>query len=189
MMCSISYHTNFFEKIYQFSILGALPPVTARHPNVSLRAALVRRPPCISTPHSRRRPRGIAAAITPFPTEEEHMSTLIEELQQFTGSDQFYRHPLFRKYVYTEGVHYLAEKGQCHWLIDFVLSNQLDKKIKGQPFQVWSITVKDDHSASIQVEDGNENKLHRFELTFTDFPLKTFSLWLVEQTLLLPSEY
>jgi len=117
------------------------------------------------------------------------MSNLLHELRYFTGSEQFFRNPLFPGFVYTEGVQYLAEKAQAYWLIDYVLSNQYEPQIKAQPFQVWEITVKEDDSATIRVEDGNKNKVKQFELNYTDFPLKEFSLWLVDKTLLLPSEY
>ena len=117
------------------------------------------------------------------------MTNLIQELKQFTGSDIVYRNPLFGKFVYTEGVKYLAEKAEAHWLIDYVFSNQLDKKIKAEEFQIWKITVKDDKSAVIRVEDGNDNLVKQFKLEFTDFPLKEFSLWFSNNTLLLPSEW
>lgn len=117
------------------------------------------------------------------------MTNLIEELKQFTGSETFYRHSLYRKFVYTEGVQFLAEKAGAYWLIDYVFSNQLDKKIKAEEFQVWKIKVNDDNSAVIRVEDGNDNMVKRFKLEFTDFPLKEFSLWFSNNTLLLPSEW
>ena len=33
------------------------------------------------------------------------------DLAQFTGSEQFYRHALNRKIVFTEGAHHVAEAG------------------------------------------------------------------------------
>lgn len=117
------------------------------------------------------------------------MTNLIEDLKLFTGSEQFFRNPLFRKFVYTEGVQYLAEKAEAYWLIDYVFSNQLDEEIKLQEFQTWKIKVNDDNTAMIRVEDGNCNLVKEFELTFTDFPLKEFTLWFSNNTLLLPSEW
>jgi len=117
------------------------------------------------------------------------MDDLKHALKQFTGSEQFYRHPLFRRFVYTEGVQFLAERAAAYWLLDNIFGHQTLKSLGPQPFQVWIIRVKDDKSAEITVEDGNDNQLHSFHLDFTTFPLKEFSLWLVEGTLLLPSEY
>ena len=116
-------------------------------------------------------------------------NNLLHELKHFTGSESFYRHPLNRKIVYTEGVQYLAEKANAYWLLDYIVFNQHEPKIKAEEFQVWQIMVKDDNTAIIKVEDGNTNLIKRFELTFTDFPLQDFTLWFVNNTLLLPSEY
>lgn len=117
------------------------------------------------------------------------MSKLLEELKQFTGSDTFYRHPLYRKYVFTEGVKYLAEEAGAFWIIDYIFSNQMEKAIQGQNFQVWELDVQDDESAVFRVEDGNSNLVKQFTIPYTDFPLKTFTLWFIGETLLLPSEY
>ena len=110
-------------------------------------------------------------------------------LKQFTGSQTFYRHPLFRKYVYTEGVKYLAEEAGAYWLIEYVLSNQISKTIQSHPFQVWHLTRQKDNGAIIIVSDGNDNEIIRFHLPFTDFPLQDITLWFIGETLLLPSEY
>ena len=115
--------------------------------------------------------------------------TLTEALSQFTGSETVYRHPLFASCVYTEGVRYLAQEAGAYWLIEYVFSNQLDKTIHSHPFQAWSITVHDDHTAKIRLTDGNDTLIKSFVLTFTDFPLKAFTLWFIDGTLLLPSEY
>lgn len=117
------------------------------------------------------------------------MTNLLAELQHFTGSEKIYRNPLFRKFAYTEGVQYLAEKAGAYWLIDYILSNQIDEQIKAVDFQAWKIKVNDDNSAVIRLEDGNGNLVKEFELEFTDFPLKEFTLWLYNNTLLLPSEW
>ena len=113
---------------------------------------------------------------------------LLTELKYFTGSEQLYFNPLFRKFKYTEGVKFLAEKSNSYWLIDFVLSNQYLTILKNNEFQTWKIKVTG-NKAEITVEDGNHNKLKSFKIDFTDFPLDEFSLWFVYDTLMLPSEY
>lgn len=39
--------------------------------------------------------------------DKQEAYNLIRELQQFTGSETFYRNPLFRGSIYTQGVKYL----------------------------------------------------------------------------------
>lgn len=117
------------------------------------------------------------------------MNNLIQELGQFTGSETVYRHPLFRKFVYTEGVQFLAQKAGAYWLVEYIFSHQLNAKIKMEEFQVWKIKVEEGHRALIWVEDGNNNLVESFKLEFTDFPLPEFTLWFSNNTLLLPSEW
>lgn len=114
---------------------------------------------------------------------------LLNGLDQFYGSDTVYYLPLFPKYKYTEGVRFLAQNVGGYWLLEYIFSNQHDASIKAEEFQVWKIIVRNDNSAVIRVEDGNKNLVKSFDLVFTDFPLKEYSLWFVGGTLLLPSEY
>jgi hypothetical protein len=50
---------------------------------------------------------------------------LLTNLAQFTGTTQWYKHPLYRGLLYTDGIQYLAENAGCYWLIDYVFSNQV----------------------------------------------------------------
>ena len=40
------------------------------------------------------------------------------DLAMFTGSEQFYRHSINRKVVYSEGTRHVAEAGGAYWLLD-----------------------------------------------------------------------
>jgi hypothetical protein len=119
--------------------------------------------------------------------DKQKAYALQRELQQFTGSETFYRHSLFRTFIYTEGVKYLAEQAQAYWLLDHIFAHQ--PELKGERFQVWKIAVCEQGTARITVEDGNDGELTSFDLAYTDFPLDEICLWLVDGTLLLPSEY
>ncbi len=63
------------------------------------------------------------------------------DLAQFTGSQTWYRHPLMRKISYTDGVKFMADKAGAHWLIDMIVSWQLEPKVHEEPFQVWTLTT------------------------------------------------
>ena len=121
------------------------------------------------------------------------MTITPEYLAQFTGSEKFYRHITFRKFVYTEGVKYVAEEGQAYWLIDAILSWQGDPKIKNdimlQRIQFWDLKVFDDNSATLScLRDKNDIAITQ-KIEFTDFPLKNIQFYLSNNTLMLPSEY
>ena len=119
------------------------------------------------------------------------MTDLQQALKQFYGSETFYRHPMNRNIVYTEGVKYLAEHGKAYWLIDDIcFAYQTDQDISKMPFQTWILTKnKEGEGATLRLEDGNGNPIKSFDITFTTFPLPIITLWLIDGTLLLPSEY
>jgi hypothetical protein len=109
-----------------------------------------------------------------------------EELNQFCGTEHYYKH-LFG-IVYTDGIRFLAEECQCYWLIDLVASYQSDVKVKKEEFQVYKLTVNPDHSAIVEITDGNYNIIAQQFVEFTDFPLDEITLWCSNQVLYLPSE-
>lgn len=113
---------------------------------------------------------------------------LLVTLKQFTGTTQWFKHPLFSKFVYTDGVKFLAVNAGAYWLLEFIFSNQTIPKIKAEGFQVWKIKVADS-KAIIKVEEGNDKVIKTFNISYTDFPLDSFTLWFIDGALILPSEY
>lgn len=109
------------------------------------------------------------------------------ELNQFTGTNQYFKHTL-SGYVYTDGVKYLADKAGAYWLIDKILIITRYKK-KLQEFGVWKLSVNDDKIAMLICEDGNGKKQYEEKLDYTDFSMKEVSIWFQNETLFLPSEY
>ena len=106
------------------------------------------------------------------------------ELKQFTGTEHYYRH-WTKRIVFTDGVHYLAEKAGSYWLIDAIASYK-----RKEPFQVWVLKVKEDKSAVLTMqEDTGQPVKVRQVIPFTDFPLDEITLWLIDGILILPSEY
>lgn len=113
--------------------------------------------------------------------------TLDHDLQQFTGTQQYYRH--FTGLLYTDGIHYLAEHAQCHWLIDLVGSYQ--HTLRDIPFQLWQIVVDDNTDSAVVTmrEDTDQPTGIRQDIPYTDFPLEDFSWYCIDNVMLLKSEY
>jgi hypothetical protein len=109
-------------------------------------------------------------------------------LAMHTGSTRWFRH-WTRRLVYTEGVQYLAEKANAYWLIDLVVSWCPHPNLRNEEFVVWKLIVKPDRTATAIANDGNGRELARQDISLTDFPLDKVSLYLTDNTLLLPSEY
>jgi hypothetical protein len=93
----------------------------------------------------------------------------------------------------TDGVKAMAELCNAFWLIDAVVSWQNKKKVRDEPFQVWKLildTDKDSDSAVLIGEDGNDKRIARQEIEYTDFPFpEGITLYFTDGILLLPSEY
>lgn len=112
--------------------------------------------------------------------------TLEDDLRHFTGSTRYFRHPL--GIVYTEGIQYLAEHAGAYWLIDVVASYQ--PRLRSENFQLWEIATQTDRTGVVTMRaDTDEPELVRQDLEYTDFPLREFSFYLVDGTMLLKSEY
>ena len=105
------------------------------------------------------------------------------DLEQFTGTENYYKH-LFSGWCYTDGVKYLAEKSQAYWLIDAIFSYR-----RKEPFQVWTLTKEGSKAVLTMVEDTDLPEKVRQEIPYTDFPLASIKLYLIDKVLLLPSEY
>ena len=116
------------------------------------------------------------------------MTDLKTKLKEFIGSDCFYKHPLFPKYLYTEGVCYLAKEANAYWLIEYIFSRQ-EEKLSKYSFQIWKLQVHKNRTANVIVENGDCEKITSYQLDFTNFPMEEITLWFTNNTLLLPSEY
>ena len=111
------------------------------------------------------------------------------DLYNFTGTEHYYKHPLFPRYKFTDGVAYLVESGMCLWLLTMILSLSptVEKKVKG--FAQWKFKVNPDKTGILTCENGNEKIVLREEINYTDFPLQEITLWMEGDVLILPSEH
>lgn len=112
-----------------------------------------------------------------------------EDLCQFTGTEHWYRHPLARSVLYTDGIQYLAEKAGAYWLLDEIALAQSLPLIKAESFQTWRLKVRAHHSGQLTCDDGNGNILLSKRIPFTDFPLEEIAIYLTDNVIMLTSEY
>lgn len=130
------------------------------------------------------------------------MTITASALDQFCGTENYYRHGLVRDVVYTDGVQFLAEQIGAHWLIDLIASHQTNAKVRHEPFQVWTLERKDGGAVAYVRADTNRPRIVEQEMEYTDFPFDDlgdkFELWLVDgsidgknsvKVLMLKSEY
>ena len=112
-------------------------------------------------------------------TKEE----ILTELGMFIGTQNYYA---YNGLNLTDGVKYLADSCEAYWLLDVICSYQ--PNLKTEWMQVWILDVEQD-SGLITCENGNKHALIQQFVEFTDFPLPTIKLFLIDGVILLPSEY
>lgn len=111
-------------------------------------------------------------------------------LRNFTGSENWYRHGINRRVVFTDGAKYVADEGGAYWLLDAIAIAQLyEKSVSGEAFQIWTLKVSEDRTASLICDDGNDNTVYTQNIEFTDFPITEIKFFFTDNTILLPSEY
>ena len=125
-------------------------------------------------------------------TEIKKPSLKESDLWQFTGTETYYRHCI-KPYFYTEGIQFLAEKANAHWLIGKIFSLQAVKQIKNdemlQQIQFWRLKVNEDNTALLTCERDENDITYTEKILYTEFPLSKILLYLQNNVLHLPSEY
>lgn len=115
---------------------------------------------------------------------------LKSNLANFTGTEEYYRHTLNRNVIYTEGVQFFAENagGGAYWLIDILATEPAILKQQREFASIW-LEVKGE-KARITVDDGNDSPpVYTRDIDWTDCPEGLWKFYMIDGTILLPSEY
>jgi hypothetical protein len=114
------------------------------------------------------------------------MTLTQDDLRQFLGSEQWFRH-WTGKMLYTDGIKHVAETAGAYWLLDIIATELMPLNTREH---FLSIVLKVDGSkARLLVDDGNGHVLYEKAIEYTDFPQGEWKFYLIDGTLLLPSEY
>ena len=119
----------------------------------------------------------------------------LDDLNQFTGSDNYYRNKNY-PFFYTDGIKYLAEGG-AYWLLDAIASWQEDPIIKNDQdlnqIQFWKLKVDSSSAGILVCERDQDDPVITQKIPYTEFPLPEITLFLCDMgtqgILILPSEY
>jgi hypothetical protein len=111
-------------------------------------------------------------------------------MSQFTGTGHWYRFGIVPNITCTDGAKYVADTAGAYWLLDEIaIAQRFEKPVAAEEFQVWKLTVRDDDSATLICEDGNDNVVFTKPIPFTDFPREGVTLWFENNVIYLPSEH
>jgi hypothetical protein len=119
---------------------------------------------------------------------EMESKQLAQQMAQFTGTEHYYQHPLFRM-KYTDGVQFFAENagGGAYWFLDIVGTELMETHLT-EPFISIKL-IAHSMKASIVATDGNDNNLWIREIEFTDCPDGDWRFYLIDGILLYVREY
>ena len=114
---------------------------------------------------------------------------LLRELSLFTGTLTYTK--LYPNVVLTDGTCFLASAVGCYWLFDLFYSH-LALHGDYEKFACLNLRVSN-HSALVEITDGNKKVLARQKIEYTDFPLDSISIFACQDgaywVMMLPSEY
>ena len=117
---------------------------------------------------------------------------LAAQLSQFYGTENWTRHTLNKQLLYTDGVAYFAEHAGngAHWFLDIVATEVAPLASKsGHEFMAIRLMVHPGGTASITADDGDDLELYKRGIQWTDCPEGTWSFYLTDNVLMLPTEY
>jgi len=114
---------------------------------------------------------------------------LSEGLQEFRGTDSWYRHTIGFGLIYTDGVKFFAENagGGAYWLLDTV-GIYVFPLLRDHGFISVTVDVEAG-KATIYADDGNDNVIWSEKLEYTSLPDGEWKFFLNHNTLMLPGEY
>jgi len=116
------------------------------------------------------------------------------DLNQFTGTQTYYRHALNRKVTYTDGVKYFADRAGAHWLID-ILATELERLARKHGILFITAKARDGKADLEALPDHGKPPLWSRHISLTDLPEGDWRLWMADGApegtvvIMLPSEY
>ncbi|HXB41247.1 MAG TPA: hypothetical protein VNZ49_11945 [Bacteroidia bacterium] len=123
--------------------------------------------------------------------DKQKKQEILNNLALFTGTENYHRH--MGNIIITDGAKFFAENCAAFWLLDLIFSVQTISEVRNQEMQVCKLKMTSESTATVTIEDGNDNVLYTQEIPFTDFPLNEITLWANmndrHRVILLPSEY
>jgi len=122
------------------------------------------------------------------------MTTTAQELKsslkEFCCTTKYHYNPLYPAMKYTDGVQFFALNAGngAYWFLDILGTEVLEKALSD--FNLITLEVRDDPSWEITVRpDSGVDSFYSKDGSFTDCPVGEWKFYLIQNILLLPSEY
>lgn len=117
------------------------------------------------------------------------------DLRYFTGTEQYFKHTINPRFVYTDGVRYFARNAGngAYWFLDIAATEIFEIHAKKEEYFLNVKIVSTGNTAKIIVEDGNDGVLFKRDIEYTDCPDGTWEFFMIfdgeQSVMLVPSEY
>lgn len=116
------------------------------------------------------------------------MKNCNNKFSQHTGTSEYHRVGFMGGLYATDGVIDVAEKTQSYWLLDLISSHQFYESVRNTPHQVWKLVRIEGSKFKATCEDGNDNVVTSQDIPYSDFEYDTYTIWKMDNVLMLPSE-
>lgn len=118
---------------------------------------------------------------------------LTNNLEQFYGTEHYYKPSMFSNIVITDGVKYFCDTCSCYWLLEESIISGLQALSNKYPFLLveFKVTNKRGTTYIEAKEDTNAPLLlkKRTKDLCNLIPIGEYKFYLIDKVLLLPSEY
>jgi len=91
--------------------------------------------------------------------------------------------------LFSDGVKTIVESTKCQWFLELIAKLQDEKKLNAHYFQNWELMRMSRSSFHIIVTDSLNHILVRHQVAAIDFTYDTATFWLVNNCIILPSEF
>jgi hypothetical protein len=112
-------------------------------------------------------------------------------MNQFTGSEHWYRFGIVPNITCTDGAKYVADTAGAYWLLDEIaIAQRFEGKVAAEQFQVWKLTVYDNDGATLVARTAMTPSSSPSRLSSPIFlPKHGVTLWFANNVIYLPSEH
>lgn len=121
-------------------------------------------------------------------TEKLTIEQLQHTLAHCTGTAQWYKDPFYPTMLYTDGIKLMAETAGAFWLVDYIGFNVYPMLNKTAPYKIRFTSNEGKGTLSVW-ETGAKEPKFVYPIEYTDFPQGSIEMYLMDNVLLLPSEY
>ena len=123
-------------------------------------------------------------------TKKRTEKELKQILAGFIGTSTYHLHEIGGlKLRLTDGCDFVRRECNAFWLFDAIVSYQNTREVKQNYYQVWRLKKQKNGTWLLSCEDGHFNVILKQLIEYSDFPLRKFTVWIVNGVAILPGEY